>query len=258
MNKYIKTSLVWISFFIYTNAAKAADDSSSASDRYIYIGSEYGISDPIIKSFRDKESDTLMRLKKSHMYGGKIGYSFYPNMMVEISATHQPKYRLAYKLPSQSLESIMPGLSIPETPGTTRIIANVVTLNLIYEMQAMSPLVIKPYAIFGLGMARIAVKPTVSNWKMPALLGGKEVPYFKIKKTRQNCLAWQAGLGFNRDLVKNFSIDLSAKMQVVNDIRIKPQTLNMNTKSFDNAKPIKKTIGVGEFTVGLTYKIPLS
>jgi hypothetical protein len=32
----------------------------------------------------------------------------------------------------------------------------------------------------------------------------------------------------------------------------------MKTKSFDEAKPIKKTIGVGEFTVGLTYKIPLN
>jgi hypothetical protein len=45
-------------------------------------------------------------------------------------------------------------------------------------------------------------------------------------------------------------------MQVVNNIKVKYQVLN-DTYSFDEPNPIKKTIGVGEFTMGVTYKFPL-
>lgn len=252
MKKYIK-NLILVSLFIQATTTKAT------TDKYIYIGGKYGVSDPIVKSFKHHESSTIIRLKKSHIYGGKVGYSFYPGMMLEVSGTHQPKHRMNYRLPAISLSSILPGLSIPETDGTTGVVANVFTLNLVYEMQEMTPLAIKPYAIFGAGIANIAIKPTISYWKAPAILGGNDVAFFRIKKTRQNCLAWQAGLGFNKELVKNLSIDLTAKMQVVDTIRIKYQTLNMNTNSFDNGiNSIKKTIGVGEFTVGLTYKFALN
>ena len=254
MKKYIK-NFILISLFVHTSTVQAV----SENDRHIYIGAKYGVSDPIVKSFRHKESNTLITLKKSHIYGGKVGYSFYPGMMVEISAAHQPKHRMNYKLPAQSLSAIMPGLEIPETQGTTQVVADVFTLNLAYEMEKMTPLSIRPYAIFGTGLAKIGIKPTISYWKMPAILGGNNLAFFRIKKTSQNCLAWHAGLGFNRALTDNFDIDLAAKMQVVNGIRIKYQTLNMATNSFDSGtKSIKKTIGVGEFTIGLTYKFALN
>ena len=225
----------------FLNAAYAEDVLDNHMDRYVYIGTEFGLSDPIKKSFRHEESNTRMRLKKSHMYGGRIGYSFYPNMMIEISGTYQPKYRMAYRLP----EKLVAGVGVlPETSGITKVTSNVFTVNLIYEMQKMTSLSIKPYVIFGVGMAKISVKPNA------------DIPYFKIKKNNQNCFAWQAGLGLSKDITDKLAIDFGAKMQVVNNIKVKYQTLN-NTNSFDEATPIKKTIGVGEFTMGLTYKFPL-
>ena len=239
----------------FLNAAYAQDVLDNHMDRYVYIGTEFGLSDPIKKSFTHEESNTRMRLKKSHMYGGRIGYSFYTNMMVEISGTHQPKYRMAYRLPQQLLPG---GVVIPETPGITKVTSNVFTMNLIYEMQKMTPLAIKPYAIFGAGVAKISVKPNISYLPTDFLgVGSGNIPYFKIKKNNQNCFAWQAGLGFSKDINDKLAIDFSAKMQVVNNIKVKYQTLNMVTNSFDEANPIKKTIGVGEFTMGLTYKFPL-
>jgi opacity protein-like surface antigen len=240
---------------MFLNAVYAEDVSDNHMDRYVYIGTEFGLSDPIKKSFIHKESNTRMRLKKSHMYGGRIGYSFYPNMMIEISGTHQPKYRMAYRLPGKLLDG---GINIPETPGITKVSANTFTLNLIYEMQKMKSLAIKPYFIFGAGVAKISVKPNISYLPPDFLgVGSGNIPYFKIKKNNQNCFAWQAGIGFSKDITDKMAIDFGAKMQVVNNIKVKYQTLNMGTNSFDEANPIKKTIAVGEFTVGLTYKLLL-
>ena len=239
----------------FLNAAYAEDVLDNHMDRYVYIGTEFGLADPIKKSFRHEESNTRMRLKKSHMYGGRIGYSFYLNMMIEISGTHQPKYRMAYRLPQQ----LLPGVGVlPETPGITKVTSNVFMMNLIYEMQKMTSLTIKPYVIFGAGVAKISVKPNISYLPPDFLgIGRGNIPYFKIKKNNQNCFAWQAGLGFSKDITDKLAIDFGAKMQVVNNIKVKYQTLNMTTNSFDEANPIKKTIGVGEFTMGLTYKFPL-
>jgi opacity protein-like surface antigen len=247
----MKITLLASAILLLVNVAFA----NNASDRYIYIGSELGLSEPVVKKFVHKESNTKMRLKQSRMYGGRIGYAFYPGMMIELSATHQPKYRLAYRLPAKPLAL---GLTIPETPGETRVSANVFTLNLLYEMQEQFA-GFKPYVIFGAGVARISIKPTTSTTDRFAPLGaGNNVTFFKIKKNNIDCFAWQVGGGFSRDLSDNFSIDIGAKLQVVNDIKIKYDTLNSpTTGTFSPAKPIKKTIGVGEFTLGFTFKIPV-
>lgn len=247
----VKFTLLAGSVLLLVNIAFASD----ADDRYLYIGSELGLSEPVVKTFVHKDSDTKMRLKQSRMYGGRIGYAFYPGMMIELSVTHQPKYRLAYRLPSQDLSSL--GLTIPETPGETRVSANVFTLNLLYEMQEQFAGV-KPYVIFGAGVARISIKPTISTTDVFASLGlGNKVTFFKIKKNNIDCFAWQVGGGFSRDLSDNFSVDIGAKLQVVNDIKIKYDTLDPANRIFSPAKPIKKTIGVGEFTLGFTFKIPV-
>ena len=179
----MKITLLASAILLLVNVAFA----NNASDRYIYIGSELGLSEPVVKKFVHKESNTKMRLKQSRMYGGRIGYAFYPGMMIELSATHQPKYRLAYRLPSQDLSSLAPGLTIPETPGETRVSANVFTLNLLYEMQEQFA-GFKPYVIFGAGVARISIKPTTSTTDRFAPLGaGNNVTFFKIKKNNIDC-----------------------------------------------------------------------
>jgi len=279
MKQLVKTSgaVLLVGSLLFSSTSALAQ--KNAEDRYVYIGTEIGLSEPVVKSFDYKDvagRKTAIRLKQSQMYGGRVGYSFYPSMMAEISWTHQPKYTLAYKLPIEDLSSLVPaqaaaifpnGLAIPSNAGKTNISANVVTLNWLYEFDKQFA-EIKPYIILGAGVAQINIKPTATNWKLPAAisagLGGvTEVPYFKIKKNTINCFAWQIGGGFSRDIGENFSIDVGAKLQVVKDIKIKYDTLvassfaDLAKPEFKAAKPIKKTIGVGEFTIGFTFKIPV-
>lgn len=235
-----------------------------ADDRYFYIGSELGLAEPVVKSFIYKDDfgrKTRMRLKQSKMFGGRVGYSFYPNMMIEVSYTHQPKYRLAYILPEVSTPV---GFTIPETSGQTRVSSDVVTLNWIYEMEEQLA-GIKPYMIVGAGVSKVSIKPTISHWKTPVPIPnlGDNIPYFRVQKNNINCFTWQAGLGFSKNLTDNFAIDIGGKLQVVNNIKIRYDTLDSGvllstgTLKYNSAKPIKKTIAVGEFTLGFTFKLPI-
>ena len=262
---------------------------SNADDRYLYVGTELGISEPVVKSFlhETKDGDTRMRLKQSRMFGGRVGYSFYPNMAVEISATHQPKYRLAYSLPATDLTASVqqqvaagiaqayglpaaqaearakadyPSVGIPSITDVTKISGNVVMLNWVYEFEKQK-FGLKPYVIFGAGVAQVTIRAKETLWQPPAnlaqIFGTAPLNFFKVTKSNQNCFAYQMGGGISRDISDNFAVDLGAKLQVVKDIKIKFQTLDIKTKTFKPGKPIKKTIGVGEFTLGFTFKIPV-
>ncbi len=235
-------------------------NANNAEYRYIYIGTELGISEPVVKNFVDKDTDAKFRLKQSTMIGGRIGYSFYPNMMIELSATYQSKYGLTYLLPLKSTGINIPGvgaIDIPKTPGRTKVSGNVYTANFIYEFSPVFAQV-KPYVILGAGIARVSIKPTITTTPALALIGlGNKFEFFRIKKNTVNCLAWQIGGGIAKDLSENISIDFGAKLQVVNDIKVKYDTFDIKAQSFVAQKPIKKTIGVGEFTLGFMFKIPV-
>jgi opacity protein-like surface antigen len=256
VRKHTRTGLLTSVILLSMNSANA----NNAEDRYIYIGTELGISEPVVKSFVDKDTDAKFRLKQSTMVGGRIGYSFYPNMMIELSATYQPKYGLTYLLPVKSTGINIPGIGaidIPETPGRTKVSSNVYTANFIYEFSPVYAQV-KPYVILGAGIARLSIKPTTTTTPALAILGfSNKFEFFRIKKNTINCLAWQIGGGIGRDLSENISMDIGAKLQVVNDIKVKYDTFDIKTQSFVAQKPIKKTIGVGEFTLGFTFKIPV-
>jgi opacity protein-like surface antigen len=217
-----------------------------ADQRFLYIGAEGGTVDPVISKFRHKHSNTEIALKRSVMYSGKIGYIFYPQMAIEFSATYQPKYRLHYVLPEQNLSN---GLTIPKTPGKTSVVSNIYMLNLIYDFQEVKTLT--PFVIFGAGIARVKVKSTSSKWDL------MNIEYFKVRKTTTNCFSWQAGLGVSKYITPNFSIDLAAKLQVAQNVKIKYDTLDISTQQFTPANPIKKTIGIGEFGIGFTYRLPI-
>ncbi len=262
---------------------------SNAEDRYVYIGTELGISEPVVKefSYKSQAGETKMRLKQSRMYGGRIGYSFYPNMALEVSGTHQPKYRLAYRLPAVDLTASIQGLvtqsligqglapaaasavaqaqfpsaGIPTTHDITKVSANVFTLNWIYEFEKQK-MGLKPYVIFGAGVAQINIRPNKTFWQpegnlatLPGFAG--PIEFFRVKKNVHNCFAYQLGGGISKDISDHFAVDLGAKLQVVKDIKIKYETLDITTQSFKSQTPIKKTIGVGEFTLGFTFKIPV-
>ena len=61
----------------------------------------------------------------------------------------------------------------------------------------------------------------------------------------------------SKEITDNLSVNLSAKLQIANNAKIDYETLNMATQQFESASPIKKTIGVGEFGMGFTYKLPI-
>lgn len=235
-----------------------AANANNAEDRYVYLGTELGISEPVVKNFVDKDTAAKFRLKKSTMVGGRIGYSFYPNMMVEISGTYQPKYGLAYILPVKPITfGGVVVANIPKTPGRTKVSANVYTANFIYEFSEQFAK-LKPYAILGAGIARLSIRPTITSTDALVPMGfSDKFEFFRIKKNTVNCFAWQVGGGVARDLSENTSIDFGAKLQVVNNIKVKYDTFDIQTQSFVAQKPIKKTIGVGEFTLGFTFKIPV-
>lgn len=101
-------------------------------------------------------------------------------------------------------------------------------------------------------MARVKVSSASSRWDL------MNVEYFRIKTTRSNCFAWQVCLGFSKELSSNFSIDAALKLQAAHAIKINYATLDMKTQQFIiPATPIKKTIGVGEFGIGFTYRLPI-
>lgn len=233
----VAVTMCYLASFAYAN------EQNISTNNFLYIGGEYGLVEPVIKKFRHKHSGSDIVLKRSKMYSLKLGYSYYPQMAIELSATYQPKYRLNYTLPENGV--------IPKTKGSTRVSSNIYMLNLIYDLNQVKGLT--PFVILGGGIAQVKFRPTSSAWNSP--MG--TIDYFKIKKQRHNCLAWQIGLGFSKDITSNLSIDATAKLQVVHNIKIKYDTLNMTTWLFAPAKPIKKTIGVGEFGIGFTYKLPI-
>lgn len=242
MIKLLQLFTVALSIFI-TNTVFAADNINDQTA--FYIGGEGGVVEPVISKFRHKYSNTEIILKRVCMYSGKIGYTIYPQISVEFSATYQPKYRLHYVLPPQNLSN---GLTIPKTPGNTKVFSNIYMLNLIYDLEEMKG--ITPFVIIGGGIAQVKVKPISSKWDII------NSDYFKVRKTHKNCVAWQAGFGVAKSLSLNFSVDLTAKLQTVYRVRINYDTLDMKTGQFLPTKPIKKTIGVGEFGIGFTYRLP--
>ena len=208
-------------------------------------------------------------------------------MLVELLVTRQPRYKLAYRLPATDLTSTIQGLvtqsfigqgldpaaasalakarfssaGIPTTHDITKISANVFTLNWIYEFEKQK-MGLKPYVIFGSGIAQINIRPNKTFWRpegnivtLPGFAG--PIEFFRVKKNIYNYFAYQLGGGVSKDISDHFSVDLGVKLQVVKDIKIKYETLDILTQSFKFQTPIKKTIGVGELTFGLTFKIPV-
>jgi opacity protein-like surface antigen len=233
--KIFKLIMIWV----FTPLAVYADGVINQDNNFFYIGGEAGIVAPVKSKFMHKNSRTKITLKKSHMYTGQLGYSFYPGMSIEFSATHQPRYKLAYDLPANDFIS-------HAVPGNTRVVSNVYMINLIYDLAEFKEFT--PFVIFGGGIARVTVKPTTSNYQ--------GVEFFRIQKTVKNCGAWQAGLGVSKKVTENFSLHLSWKLQVAHNVRINYKTLDAASGNFVNASPIKKTIGVAEYGIGFTYKLP--
>lgn len=232
-------------YLIMLNSANAYNDVvKMADDQYMYIGGECGLVLPVIDKFRHKKSGATIKLKRSKMYTGQVGYSFYPQMSVEFSFTHQPEYRVNYRLP----EIKMGLITIPETSDNTKLSNNVYMLSLVYNLKDFDN-GLSPFVIVGGGLTTASIKATSVKFH------GKEI--FKINKSNTNYPSWQIGGGLEYQLARNFSINASAKLQVVHNIKIKYDQFSTEQQAFVTASPIKKSIAVGEFGLGFTYKLPI-
>ncbi len=239
-------------------ASSSLTAAANAEDRYVYLGVEGGISEPVVKDFEETVDifTTKMRLKQSRMYGGRIGYSFYPGMSVELSARHQPKYKLAYRLPAFTVVNPFVGnINVAEIPGMTKISADEIMLGLIYQFQEQYA-GLKPYVIFGAGVSKLHIRAKDATTDAFVRYGLGRQTTFRIKNSKINCFSWQFGGGIARDITDNFSIDLGAKLRVVNNVKLK-YDISDGAGGFKKQKPIKKTLGVGEFTLGFLFKLPV-
>ncbi|MGC0372205.1 MAG: hypothetical protein DGJ47_000913 [Rickettsiaceae bacterium] len=72
-----------------------------------------------------------------------------------------------------------------------------------------------------------------------------------------NKLAYQFGIGVNKDITENFSVDFAAKLQIIKDLSLVYSIFDPIENKLVGPQSVKKSFGVGEFTVGLTYKIPI-
>lgn len=237
MQKLLKIGVVLACSSSIVSNAYASE--LSADQRFLYIGGEAGIVSPVKKSFLHKESGTDITLKKSPMYSAKLGYSFYPGMSVEFSASFHPTYKLGYKLAEKPI--------VGRLTGKTKVRTQVYMANVVYDFYNSSQFT--PFVIVGAGISRVKVKPTISTFN------GME--FFRVNKTVTNCYSWQAGIGVSTEVAPNFIIDLATKLQVAYNVKVKNEGRNPTTMQFERQPALKKTIGVAELGLGFTYKLPM-
>ncbi len=227
-------------FLTFVNAQA---DEVNADQRFFYIGTEAGIVEAMMKVFHHNSYSNFF-LKKSKMYSGKIGYSFYPQMAIEFSAIHQPQYQLHYVLPHMD---VTPSVIVLQTSQFTQVVSDVYMVNLVYDFNKVEE--ITPFVILGVGVAQVKIRPDLCYYDLI------DMQYFKINTTRNNDFAWQVCIGFSKDLSSSFSIDLAVKLQATHLIKIKHDILDINVQQFIPAILIKKAIRVGEIGIGFTYKL---
>jgi opacity protein-like surface antigen len=202
----------------------------------IYLGFEGGTSIPAAKGFTHKDSNTKVTLKKSPLYTGLIGYEFSPGMFLELSVSRQPKFNL--------------GINLPDNKGTgkTKASADVYMLNLVYDLMDIGG--ITPYVVLGAGMANVNVKEVNIDHPLYPIVS------MNTTKKSSKTLAWQAGLGAAYKVTDNFRLIASAKLQVINNVKLRYSSFNPATNKTDSRGTMKKTLGTGEFVVGFTYALP--
>jgi hypothetical protein len=239
--KSLKAKLLTLLTLSSLNVAFAnLDASQDNTEGKWVIGAEFGVEEPVKHKFIHKDSKTKMTLKRSAVFTGALGYGFYPGMVAEFSATHQPSYDLGYVLPEKT--------PVPSTKGKTKVSFNAYILSLSMDLTEIGSGV-TPFLIGGVGIANLKVKATNSKFN------GIEI--FKMHKYTYNRPIYQLGLGVAKDLSPTVSVQGAAKLQVIPDIRIKYSTLDIATMRFNQSKIIKKTVGTAEFVVGFRYKLPI-
>ena len=253
------------------SSSSMAEGFATENERNFYIGGGFGYSGPVKARFTDKDTQGVFSIKKSQMYSGFVGYKVTPDIMVELSAEYKPTYRFGIRLPQ----------SVGGDYESTKAKSKVFMLSFVYNLKELGDF--QPYFTVGAGLAQVEVKQVgvpvdlnviaagVRNMTVQQFIAGTRGGFpaskkFNTLKHTANCFAWQAGLGISKAVTENLSIDLGGKLQVAHNVAVRYQALDLSATlanaSAGNFTPVyktgkvKKTLGVGEATIGFTYALP--
>lgn len=246
-----------------TAALIASSSFANEAEKKFYVGGAIGYSKPLKNKFSDKDSGTTFHLKKSTMYTGSLGYKITPDIAVEFSYDAKPKYPIVIEL--------------SKTAGGEKVSSNaksrIFMLNFVYDLNEIAGF--QPFFTVGAGLAQVSVKPTSIPFDFTALgLPNLKGDKASTLKHRANCFAWEIGAGIGKKITDDFSINLAGKIQIAHNLKLKTRSINpaktqaniaaavasgraptSSDVAYDKGQ-IKKTLGVGEFTVGFNYNLP--
>lgn len=249
MGKTLKSIAICMGLAMLSSSAIACDDCGThKEDRKFYLGLEGGVSSALKKEFTHKETKMKGALKSSPLYGALVGYRFYPGMAIEASWQHKPKYTLNFKLPEFPAAGIT-----TRTPGKTKIVSDIYMIGLVYDLQQLGSFT--PYIGIDGGIARIKSKYVSVARDIPTPIGLVNMPIFRIKNAHTISPAMQITLGISTaEILPNLRVNLSGRVQIIKDAKIKYESLNLKTGQWDSAR-LKQTLGVGEIVLGISYDL---
>lgn len=244
-------TLLALSTALASNVYAAAE-----KERNFYVAGSIGISQPLQKHF--KEKGAKFGLNYSPMFTADLGYYITPDIAVEFSFDYKNKYPVKIQLSQDD------GGDIAKSKANSKIYM----LNLVYNLKEFSGFT--PFFTIGAGVAQVELKPT----NMPTTIAGLQANKLVTDKHKSNSFAWQVGVGAHKKLTENFGINLVAKMQVAHNVKLKTITIDKDATSKNiasamqalrmpsssdivyNKSQMKKTLGIGEFSIGFQYDLP--
>ncbi len=235
----------------YSAYGSTAYENNKESDRVAYVGVEAGLSKTLKKTMPietefGKGKDLTLEYSKSNTYSIKGGYSFYPEMALEFAANIHPKYKVDIKFPELPF--------LPErATGKNSLKLKFYTLSAIYNLPRIDFAGVTPYVLGGAGVAEVKIMGTKVYGKLPPL---GELALLDVMTTNNKLPAYQLGLGLRKDITHNVELDLSAKMQLIPNVKVKYRIFDKNKFDFGDKKHVKKHLGVGYIALGLNFKLP--
>lgn len=217
-----------------------------------YVGVSGGLSRPLKSSFKVKAGDSEYKvpLSNSFMFTLEGGYQFSEGMDLNGSIDFKPNYKMKVKIP----DFTDGGNTIKLGEVSTKVKANVFMLGVRYKLQHLVDFC-SPYVIGGMGVAKLKIKD--AKKEIPTLpaplnaLSGQTA--FALKNNNPTSFAWQAGLGLGIPVHESVSFDISAKLQVVHDIKINFEYFDTKSNSVKK-ESAKRTLGVAEIQGGLIFR----
>ena len=256
-----------LSVAISTSAIADCGCSDNNARHKFYIGGEGGISAPVKRKFEEKLSvDKSLKCKgnlsNSSMYGVLMGYRFYEGMALEGAFQRKPLYKLRVTTPQVMLTNVpiaqvpglvLPSVTVPSGQSTVKVGSDLYLLGLVYDLQGFGSAT--PYVGIDAGIARI--KNTAADIYSNVTVLGVTTATKVMRINKGSCTSpvLQFNLGVtSKEILPRVQLYAAARFQVIKDIKLKYQTINPSTNVITPGK-FKKTLGIGEVVVGLTYDL---